>query len=188
MRDVGYECKVHPALNVPNFITLLNSQSSPSTDAIRIHRELSHPPWMKELFPMLSSYLHPTSLYPNICNSLGHREDVPYKSEGLPLLKEDLSAFRNAFQETVWLSLSLECDTFTEGIELICSFPLLETVELHGDWFHEHKVLIPCHTLCLPSKVLAFREVHLSFSGSFTNRTLCLFQAFLSKLLMSQRR
>ena len=142
--------------NVPAFVALLKSQSGSAIGAfvrqVTIHRELSHPPWMKETLPVLSSYLHPTSLYLNIHNAL-HHNYVMFESEGFPTFKEDLSVFRDVFQDTTWLSLSLDCDTFAEGIHVVCAFPLLQTLELRGDWFHGRQSYVPSDMPCLPAGV-----------------------------------
>jgi len=141
--------------NAPAFVALLKSQSGSTLSTfvrqVTIHRELSHPPWMKETLPVLSSYLHPTSLYLNIHNTL--RNFVTFESEGFPTFKEDLSVFSDVFQDTAWLSLSLDCDTFSEGVHVVCAFPLLETLELRGDWFHGRQSYVPSDTPCLPAGV-----------------------------------
>jgi hypothetical protein len=151
--------------NVSAFLALLKSESGSSTGAfvqqVAIYREQSHPPWMKEILPVLSSYLHPTSLYLNIQNSF--QGDAFFESQEFQLYREDLSVFPDVFQETVRLSLSLDCNSFEEGGLLICAFPLLETLELHGDWFLARKPYVPSNPPQLPSHV---RSISCSQGGS----------------------
>lgn len=150
-----YRIHLHHS-NVSSFVALLKSKSGSLIGSyvqqVTIFRELSHPTWMKEILPVLSLYLHPTSLYLNIQNAI-HRDYLFFESEGYPLYKEDLSVFRDAFQEVTRLSLCLECDTFSEGVQVVCAFPLLENLEMHGDWFLGRKSYVPIDTPSLPSRV-----------------------------------
>jgi F-box domain len=142
--------------NVSAFVALLNSGSSIGAfvQQVTIRREMTHPLWMKEALPVLSSYLHPTSLNLNIQNSF-HLDYLFFEAEGYLMFKENLSIFREAFRETVQLTLSLDCDTFVEGVQVVCSFPLLESLEVHGDWSPGLHALahVPCDLPNLPSRV-----------------------------------
>ena len=139
--------------NASAFVALLQSDSGPSIGAfvrqLTIYRELSHAPWLLHVLPIVSSYIRPTSLFLNLQNSL-YRD---FDSGILPIYKEDLSIFRHVFRETVKLILSLDCDTFAEGVQVVCAFPLLETLELHSDWYLGLKSHVPSDTLCLPSRL-----------------------------------
>src|ERR1700733_5253846 len=77
--------------NATAFVALLKSDSGPPIGAfvrqLTIHRELSHPPWLSNVLPTISSYIRPTSLFLNVQNSLNRDFDSGY----LPIYKEDLS-------------------------------------------------------------------------------------------------
>jgi hypothetical protein len=84
--------------NVSAFVALLKSESGSSIGAfvqqVAIYREQSHPPWMKEILPVLSSSLHPTSLFLNIQNSF-QGDSAFFESQEFQLYREDLSVFRD---------------------------------------------------------------------------------------------
>jgi hypothetical protein len=158
--------------NISAFISLLQSNSGSSigrfVQHLRIARGLRNPVWMEDAVPILSMYLHPTCLHLQIENSIetelegDSREFDEEISESLQV--EDLSVFHDAFQEVVELKLSLDCDTFAEGAELLATFPLLERLNILRDWC-SRDAEISYDTMFLPSHV---RSIY-TYGGTHEN-------------------
>jgi hypothetical protein len=123
------------------FVTFLESESGtsirPSIQSLSLATGECYldPAWLIAV-PKLSVYLQPSTLTLSIHNNtITAYYDDERGGYRQARSNQNLEVFQQSFKTVTCLELSIYCDTFVEAAEVICSFPLLETLILEGQWF-----------------------------------------------------
>ncbi|KAG6916500.1 hypothetical protein DXG01_006499 [Tephrocybe rancida] len=94
--------------------------------------------------PKLSYHLAPRSLTISVDNQTEDEDTFDWEfHERHPRVRQDQTFLLGCFPTIISLDLYMACDTFIEVIELITSFPLLEELNVRGDWKEESEVMPP---------------------------------------------
>ncbi|KAG6915650.1 hypothetical protein DXG01_010614 [Tephrocybe rancida] len=107
--------------------------------------------------PKLSYHLAPRSLRISMDNQTEDEDTFDWEFHEKHLrVRQDQTLLLGCFPTIVSLDLSITCDTFLEVIELVTSFPLLEELNVRGEWKQESEVMPPFDSdkpLLLPKNI-----------------------------------